>query len=64
MKKNIKQLAFFKGIRDELVNVSWPTRSQTIYFTLAVFILSLLVGLYVGVIDIALARALEIITKL
>lgn len=51
------------GVVDELKKVSWPTRSETIRLTLVVIIISLIIGLYVGIIDILLAKALEFITR-
>ncbi len=48
---------------DELKKVSWPTRKQTIRLTMVVLGVSLIIGLYVGIIDILLAKGLEFITK-
>lgn len=48
---------------DELKKVSWPTRKQTIRLTAVVLGASLIIGLYVGIIDILLAKGLEFITK-
>jgi preprotein translocase subunit SecE len=54
---------FFVEVFEELKKVNWPTREQTIRLTLVVFIISLIVGAYVGIIDVLLAKVLEIITK-
>lgn len=54
---------FFVDVFEELKKVNWPTREQTIRLTLVVFIISLIVGAYVGIIDVLLAKVLEIITK-
>lgn len=54
---------FAVDVIDELKKVSWPTRSETIRLTTIVIIVSLIIGLYVGIIDILLAKGLEIITK-
>lgn len=51
------------GVVEELKKVSWPTRNGTIRLTLVVIIISLIIGLYVGIIDILLAKALEFITR-
>jgi preprotein translocase subunit SecE len=54
---------FATDVVDELKKVTWPTRSETIRLTAIVIIVSLIIGLYVGIIDILLAKGLEFITK-
>ena len=54
---------FATDIIDEMKKVSWPTKSETIRLTTIVIIVSLIIGLYVGIIDVLLAKGLEIITK-
>lgn len=53
-----------RGIVDELKKVSWPTKKETVRLTLVVIVISLIIGLYVGIIDVLLAKGLELITKL
>ena len=55
---------FARGIRDEMKQVTWPTRQKAIQLTLTVFLICLIVGAYVGIIDFFLAKVLELITKL
>ncbi len=54
---------FATDIIDELKKVTWPSRQETIRLTTIVIIVSLIIGLYVGIIDILLAKGLEIVTK-
>ncbi len=54
---------FATDVIDELKKVTWPTRLETVRLTTIVIIVSLIIGLYVGIIDILLAKGLEIITK-
>ncbi|MEK7523159.1 MAG: preprotein translocase subunit SecE [Patescibacteria group bacterium] len=54
---------FATDIIDELKKVTWPSRQETIRLTTIVIIVSLIIGLYVGIIDILLAKGLEVITK-
>jgi len=54
---------FATDIIDELKKVTWPTKTETIRLTTIVIIVSLIIGLYVGIIDILLAKGLEVITK-
>lgn len=60
--KSINQ-NFATDVIDELKKVSWPTKSETIRLTTIVIIVSLIIGLYVGIIDILLAKGLEFVTK-
>ncbi|OGK45978.1 preprotein translocase subunit SecE [Candidatus Roizmanbacteria bacterium RIFCSPLOWO2_01_FULL_39_19] len=55
---------FVASIRDELKKVTWPTRKQATQLTLTVFVLCLIVGGYVGIIDFLLAKILQVLTKL
>ncbi|MFN4212544.1 MAG: preprotein translocase subunit SecE [Microgenomates group bacterium] len=50
-------------IIDELKKVTWPTKKETIRLTAVVVIVSLIIGIYVGIIDILLAKGLEIVSK-
>ena len=47
----------------ELKKVTWPTRQNTTRLTLIVIIISLIIGLYIGIIDFLLAKILEILTS-
>lgn len=53
---------FLNGLREEIKRVSFPTRQTTINLTVTVFIISLIVSLYLGIIDVFLAKGLEIVT--
>ncbi len=48
----------------ELKKVSWPTKKETIRLTTIVIFVSLIIGLYIGIIDILLAKLLEGLTNL
>ncbi|MFA6532524.1 MAG: preprotein translocase subunit SecE [Patescibacteria group bacterium] len=63
MANQIVKANFATDIIDELKKVSWPTKAETVRLTTIVIIVSLIIGLYVGIIDILLAKGLEIITK-
>lgn len=62
VKPNV-QPGFLGDIREELKKVSWPTRKQTIRLTLIVLLMSLIIGLYLGIIDILLTKVLELLTR-
>lgn len=63
-KKKISSPTFGKEVVEELKRVSWPTKKQTIYLTAVVVIISLTIGLYIGIIDILLTKFLEFITRI
>ena len=42
---------FLKDVKVELAKVSWPTREQTVKYSLAVIITSLAVALFLGGLD-------------
>jgi preprotein translocase subunit SecE len=62
-KRTISAPGFFGDLMEELKKVSWPTRAQTVRLTLIVIGISLIIGLYIGIIDVALAKVLEGLTK-
>ena len=42
---------YLRETKSELRQVSWPTKNQTVNFTLAVIAISILVGLFLGFLD-------------
>lgn len=58
-----KKPKFFSDIFEEMKKVTWPTKKETIRLTVMVILISLIVAFYVGIIDIFLAKALELVTK-
>ncbi len=55
----MKILNYLKEIKNELKHVSWPTRSQSIWFTAIVIIISLLVSFYLGFFDFIFSLGLN-----
>ncbi len=54
---------FVNDILEELKKVTWPTKNETVRLTTIVITISLIIGFYIGIIDILLAKGLEFITK-
>ena len=54
---------FLKEVKDELGKVVWPTRDEIIRLTAVVIIVSLIVGVYLGVIDLMLTKILALVVK-
>lgn len=53
-------VTFLKEVQDELKKVVWPTREEVIRLTFVVIFISLVVGLFLGGIDIGLVKLTEI----
>lgn len=51
------------SIREELKKVTWPTRKEAIELTFTVVLISLIVALFIGIIDFSLAKILEVLTQ-
>ena len=50
---------YLKETKTELKHVIWPTRSQTLYYTLIVIILSVILAYYLGIFDFIFSKGLE-----
>lgn len=53
-----KTIDYIKEVIVESKNVTWPTRNQTISFTIAVLVISLLVAYYLGGLDYIFSKGL------
>ena len=62
-KKAFQSPGFAQGVIEELKKVSWPSKRETFRLTSIVIGVSLIIGLYIGIIDILLTKGLEIVTK-
>ena len=54
-----KIIGYLREVQSEMVNVTWPTRSQTTYFTVGVLAVSVFIAYYLGFLDMIFTRALE-----
>jgi len=54
-----KLTEYFKETKIELKHVIWPSRSQTLYYTIAVVILSVVVSYYLGIFDFIFSQGLQ-----
>ena len=55
-----KFLAFIQESRQEIKRVEWPTTSTTTKLTLVVVFISLAVSVYLGALDYAFTKILEL----
>jgi preprotein translocase subunit SecE len=58
-----KAINFLSEVRLELGKVVWPTPKQTVNLTLVVVLVSLIVGLYVGGLDLLFAKISGVFIK-
>ena len=50
---------YIKDTRSELKHVSWPTKKQSIWFTIVVVVVSLLTAFFLGFIDFIFSLGLD-----
>ena len=50
---------YFKEIKGELTHVIWPTRNQTLFYTIIVVALSVVIAYFLGIFDFIFSRGLE-----
>jgi preprotein translocase subunit SecE len=62
-KQNIidKSLQFLREVKVELKKVTWPSRKQTIGSTVVVLILTMIISLFLGVVDMGLSGLIRVI---
>lgn len=61
IKQGNSVVAFIRQVRDELNQVTWPTKNQTIRLTTIVVVVSVLVGTYLGALDYLFTKIMGLI---
>lgn len=56
-----KLIPYLKSVRAEMKHVSWPTRSQALWFTAIVIVLSIATAYYLGAFDWVFTNIIEVI---
>lgn len=54
---------FFTDVISEFKRVSWPTRKATLQSTWVVLVVTLVVAMFLGAVDLGLANAVKLIIK-
>lgn len=54
---------FFTEVKVELGKVSWSTRQELIGATTVVIVITLIMTVYIGIVDLAFSRLLTILIK-
>jgi len=58
-----KPINFIKEVRVELGKVAWSTREELLASTMVVIVVTLALGVFIGVLDIFLSKLLSLLFK-
>ncbi len=58
-----KPVNFLREVRAELGKVAWSTRRELLASTVVVIIVTLILGVFIGIIDVILSKLLTILFK-
>ena len=56
-------VTFVQETVDELKKVTWPTRQEALRLTFVVIFVSIVVGLFIGALDLGLTKLFEAVVK-
>ena len=62
--ENKTKTSFFKGVKAEFKKISWPDRQSTLKQSVAVVTISVVLGLIIAVLDVAIQYGLNFLTSL
>jgi len=54
---------FFTDVRSEFKRVTWPTREATLQSTGVVLFLTIVVAIFLGLVDLGLSEAVQILIR-
>lgn len=54
---------FFTEVKSELQKVTWPTKNEVTRLTMVVVIISLIVGVFVSVLDLIFTQTITLLLK-
>ena len=58
-----KPIIFLKEVKGELAKVSWSTRQELIGATIVVVVVTLIMAVFIGVLDLILSKILSVIFR-
>lgn len=58
-----KRPGFFKGVKAEFKKISWPDRRSTLRQSVAVVVISVVVGVIIAVLDYAILNGVDYFTS-
>ena len=53
-----KTIHYLKEVKAEMKNITWPTRNQTIFYTVTVLAISIIIAYYLGLLDFIFSAGL------
>lgn len=56
-------VTFLKDVRAELIKVTWPTRQEVVKLTLVVVGVSLVLGVYIGGLDLLFTKITDLLLR-
>jgi preprotein translocase subunit SecE len=59
----MKVIDFLQEVRVELGKVVWPSRQQTIQLTTVVILVTIVMGIFIGIIDYGLTQLTTLLLK-
>ena len=62
--KTAKKPSYFKGLKAEFKKVSWPDRQSTVRQSIAVVIISVVVGVIIAALDIVIQYGVNFLTSI
>ncbi len=54
---------FLREVKGEMKHMNWPTKKQTVAYTIMVVVISIFVAVYVGVFDHLFSLGIQQLTK-
>lgn len=62
VKENIAELTqYLKDSKGEMKKVTWPSRKATVGLTWVVFLTVLVIAIYLGIVDLGLAKLMKLV---
>ncbi|MEK7642392.1 MAG: preprotein translocase subunit SecE [Patescibacteria group bacterium] len=54
-------LSYLKETKGELAHVNWPSRKQSVVFSIIVIIVSIVVSIFLGVLDFIFSKIINLV---
>ena len=61
--KTTQKTGFFKGVKTEFKKITWPTRNQLVKETIAVSVVTILLGAIIKLVDMVMQTGIAILIK-
>ncbi|MBI5613586.1 preprotein translocase subunit SecE [Candidatus Gottesmanbacteria bacterium] len=60
---SIPPVQFVREVTAELKKVTWPTREETVKLTIVVIAVSIIVGIFIGIVDASFLKLTSVLFK-